>query len=231
MKDFFKNIKYINRLYTVKAFTLVETLAATLIISVIILGPLTVAINASTYARQTKNIMIATYLAQESVELIHHLQDSLYLKCISDVTGVSCPATDSNNDGVYDEPSELAWRMLKTDLTSGVSCFAAAGCAYDFINITENDNNPPVKYLPTDALCSTLSLTSDNLYVCSGSHGGVGSTATSFTRKVNIERIDIPTGGDADYVDGLRVTVIVTFIRANGYTRSVKLVDFLRAHK
>lgn len=223
-----------------KAFTLVETLTAMLIITTVILGPLTVAMNAATYARQTKDIMIATYLAQESTELIHHLQDSLYIKCLSDSTGATCPP-DTYADETYKEPNVLAWEMLKKDLdvnpSSTVSCFASAGvgCNYDFIGITGNENNStvsyPVKYLPTDISCNNLKLlTVERLYVCSGANNSSTGTETSFSRTVKVEIIDTPTGADANYNDGLRVTSTVTFRRSNGYIRTVKLVDFLHPH-
>ncbi|MEI6810586.1 MAG: type II secretion system protein [Candidatus Nomurabacteria bacterium] len=215
----------------VKAFTLVETLTAMFIISTIVLGPLTVAMNAAAYARQTKDVMIATYLAQESTELIHHLQDTLYLKCVGDVSGVSCPASDPNGDGVFDEPGESSWLLLKNYLTSGNSCFSSDGCAYDFIDMTIDGNTAPTKYSLNSGLCNTLSLTSNYLYVCSGAHGGIGDTNTSFSRIVKVDNIDVPTGGDSAYNDGLRVTATVSFRRSNGYIRTVKLVDFLHAHK
>ena len=216
---------------SVRAFTLVETLVSTFIISVVILGPLTVAINASTYSRQTKDIMVSTYLAQEAIELLRHQQDSLYLKCAGDtsINAVCPPITISTGD--YEVPKESAWRLFKSYLSSGVSCFAAAGCAYDFIDMTSNENVAPTKYLPTNASCSTLFITASYLYVCSGAHGS-GGTATSFARTVFIESIstfDSSDLYDIAYNDDLRVTVSVTFRRQNGYTRTVTLVDFLHA--
>lgn len=216
---------------SVRAFTLVETLVSTFIISVVILGPLTVAINASTYSRQTKDIMVATYLAQEAVELLHHQQDSLYLKCAGDTSvNVVCPPITIST-GDYEVPKESAWRLFKNYLTSGVSCFAVAGCSYDFIDMTSNEDAAPTKYLPSNASCSTLFITASYLYVCSGAHGS-GGTATSFARTVFVESIstfDSSDLYDIAYNDDLRVTVSVSFRRQNGYTRTVKLVDFLHA--
>ncbi len=213
----------------IRAFTLVETLVATMIISLVILGPLTVAINASTYARQTKDIMTATYLAQEATELLRHLQDSIYLKCVSDTSianTVCLPQVDSN--GIYEIPRQTAWRVFKSFLSSGVSCFDLTGCSYDFISVTSNENVAPTKYLPSSNLCSTLSIMNNYNYVCSGANGS-GGTVTSFSRSVFVETISTFSGNDSTYNDDLRVSVAVTFKKQNGYNRTVKLVDFLHA--
>lgn len=229
MKEFIKNIIRNRGGTKIRAFTLVETLVSTMIISLVILGPLTVAINASTYARQTKDIMVGTYLAEESAELLHHLQDSVYLKCVADSssTNTVCQAQADSN-GIYETPKETAWRVFENYLTSGVSCFGASGCSYDFINMTADEDTVPTKYLPTDNLCSSLSITSNFLYVCTGAHGA-GATLTSFKRSVFLESIPTYSGNDSVYNDDIRVTVYVTFRRQNGYTRTIKLTDFLHA--
>jgi len=214
-----------------KAFTLVETLVAVLIITTVILGPLTVALNASSYARQTKDVMTATYLAQEATELLHHLQESIYLKCVGDTTVNSiCQATDPDGNGIYEMPSETAWRVFKGYLSASPSCFDSVGCSYDFIDMTSNEFTTPTKYLSTSSSCSSLYLASTGLYMCAGTRG-VSGAPTFFTRKVQVESIPTFSGLDANYNDDLRVTSTVTFRRSNGYTRSIKLVDFLHIHK
>ncbi len=229
MKEFFKNIIKYKKIKKVRAFTLVETLVSTMIISLVILGPLTVAINASTYARQTKDIMVGTYLAQEATELLHHLQDSIYLKCVADSSSTNTVCqSQADANGIYEIPRETSWRVFKSYLTSGVSCFGASGCTYDFINMTANEDAVPTKYLPTDNLCNSLSITSDFLYVCTGAHGA-GGTLTSFKRSVFLESVPTFSGNDAAYNDDIRIIVYVTFRRQNGYTRTIKLTDFLHA--
>ena len=170
---------------TVQGFTLVETLAATFVITVVILGPLTVAINASAYARETKDTMIATYLAEEALELLHHQQDSVYLRCVSS-TNTNCTLTDPDSDGIYESPKEAAWRIFRARLAGnaqGADCFASAGCSYDMIHFTTNGDANPTKYVATDTSCNSLSVTTQNTYVCSGvpSHVGSGSVDESST--------------------------------------------------
>lgn len=216
---------------SVKGFTLVETLVSTMIITVVILGPMTVANNASTYARQTKDTMTAIYLAQEAIELLRHQQDSLYLRCLGQ-TNTSCTLLNS------ELPKEAAWRIFRERLgnnTQGASCFSidnASGCAYDFIDMTSNDNgdfNPP-KYSGISSSCKGLSISGDHTYVCTGVHGtGVGYTPTLFSRFIFVTSIQtFPETGEI-YNDDLRVTVIVSFRRANGYMKQIKVVDFLHA--
>lgn len=229
MINFFSQKISLRKVLPFRAFTLVETLVSTMVISLVILGPMTVAMRASTYSIQTKDTMTATYLAQEEVELLHHLQDSIYLKCVSDSNSsnsVCQPQVDSN--GVYELPRQTAWRVFENYLTSGVSCFAISGCAFDFIDITTNENSAPTKYLPSTNSCNTLSIMNDYTYVCSGVHGH-GGTPTYFSRSLVLESIPTFSGNDSIYNDDIRATVSVTFLRKNGYTRTIKLVDFLHA--
>jgi Tfp pilus assembly protein PilV len=211
---------------SVRAFTLIETLVSTFIISMVILGPLTLASRASSYARVTKDTLIATYLAQESIELLRHQQDSVYIQCVQE-TGSACVPT-----GTESIP-DAAWRTFRDrfDSVSGVSCFLSenpAGCSYDFIDMATNENTTPSKYVSTDAYCSTLSIeTSTNLYLCSGRAGA--STATKFSRSVYMESIPTLSGAEQNYADDLRVTVTVSFRRSNGYLNQVQVIDFLHA--
>jgi prepilin-type N-terminal cleavage/methylation domain-containing protein len=211
-----------------RGFTLVETLVSTMIIAVVILGPLTVASNASTYARLTKDTLIATYLAQEAIELLRHQQDSVYLRCIQYVTS-ACPITGN------EAPEESAWRIFKARLggnAQGPSCFSNEnpnGCSFDFIDMTSDQNNPPIKYTSTSSSCNTLSLNkTDKTYVCSGSRGsGSGYTPTGFNRSISILSLETFSEGATRYDDDLRVTVTITFKRPNGYQHQIKVVDFL----
>ncbi len=208
----------------ISGFTLVETLVSTFIITLVILGPLTVASNASTYARITKDSLIATYIAQEAIELLRHQQDTVYIRCIQSLTSACSPSGSET-------PQQAAWRIFKDRLTISPSCFAAAGCSYDFIDMATNEGSTPTKYAGGGASCNTLSLqTSTKLYVCSGAHGsGGGYTLTNFSRLISVTSIATLSGSDASYNDDLRITVTVTFRRPNGYFHTIRVVDFLHA--
>ena len=64
-----------------KAFTLLETLTSIAILSFVIVGPLTVIMGSSSYARQTKDVMVATYLAEESEKILQNQYETLYIDC------------------------------------------------------------------------------------------------------------------------------------------------------
>lgn len=228
MKYLFKKINKDRLLH--KGFTLIETLVSTMIITLVILGPLTIASNASSYARMTKDTLIASYLAQESIELLRHQQDSVYIRCIQASTS-ACPAQSNET------PQQTAWRIFRYRLGSnpqGSSCFAvdnSAGCAFDFMDMTANEDFSPTKYISTASACQTLSMeTATGLYVCTGVHGiGPGYSVTRFSRSVSVTSLPTFGGLDQDYNDDIRVTVTVTFKQPNGYTQQVKVVDFLHA--
>lgn len=212
----------------IKGFTLVETLVSIFIVTIVIIGPLTVATNASSYAKLTKDTMTATYLAQEAIELIRHHQDSIYIRC-ADKNTSKCAANAGEN------PDEAAWRLFKERIagnTQGASCFFvdnASGCSYDFIDMTANEDIHPTKYTSTGSQCNTLSYdASMSMYVCTGVRGA-GMQLTTFTRSVVVTSVPTFSGVDAAYNDDLRVTVTVTFRRANGYSHQVKVVDFLHS--
>jgi type II secretory pathway pseudopilin PulG len=212
----------------IKGFTLVETLVSIMIITTVILGPLTVAMGASAYAKQTKDTMTALYLAQESLELLHHQQDSIFVRCLSNSSS-NCPVQ------IGETPSEAAWRIFNTRLgtnAQGVSCFSVdtpGGCAYDFIDMTSNEDLNPPKYSFSDNQCPTLSISPQGYYVCSLAHGS-GFLSTLFSRTVSITSIPTINGTDANYNNDLRATVTVSFKRTNGYTKQIKIVDFFHAH-
>ena len=225
----------INKGIKLRGFTLIETLVAVFVITTVILGPLTIASTASAYARQTKDTMTAIYLAQEAMELLHHQQDSFYLRCISQSSTTCVPNVDET-------PSEAAWRMFRDslgDIPPGPSCYVVdnpLGCAYDFLDmaVIGNGNITSTKYSLDSGLCSTLSTSTSTVdrygYVCTGIHGqDPGYIRTNFSRSIKIVSLKTFSGADENYNDDLRVTVTVSFKRATGYTREIKVVNFLHS--
>jgi prepilin-type N-terminal cleavage/methylation domain-containing protein len=61
-------------------FTLLETLVAVTILTMVIIGPLTLAINSISAAMISQNQIIAFYLAQEAIEYIGNIRDSNFLQ-------------------------------------------------------------------------------------------------------------------------------------------------------
>lgn len=189
----------------VKAFTLLETMASFVIITVVVLGPLTTAINSASYTGQSKDIMTATYLAEEAIELLHNQYDTLVLLCgdgsLSPCTTLSLLSGETSAD-----PGKPAWRILKTRLQSGSQdCFSASGCSFDFRNLVEATTTAPVFYSPIANQCSPLTQVISNVsggknryhYLCDvldhatvSVYGVFDTKPTMYTRKINVESLN-----------------------------------------
>jgi type II secretory pathway pseudopilin PulG len=241
MSHFFNTKKIVYR----RAFTLLETLASIAIVSTVILGPLTVAINSSAYSRQTKDVMTSTYLAEESLELLRHQYDSLLLRCQQQPAVIPCDTLSDPQE--IAQPSRAAWRIFKERLGSeGVgtnSCFTvfnAKGCSFDFIDFSYATDTP-TKYRAGDTgvgTCSSLALTKSadkRHYTCADVSGhGLGILLSKvYTRSVTVESLPTPLDGPAGltdrYNDDLRITATIGFKRPNGSQREIKVVDYFHA--
>ncbi|MCF7843721.1 type II secretion system GspH family protein [Candidatus Gracilibacteria bacterium] len=248
MKLFLKQAKS----KSVRAFTLLEVLASLAIITMVILGPFSLAVNSSSYARQTRDIITSTYLAEEAVELLQYQHSSLYISCLNRV--------DLCADDVPDTPpkpneteSEKAWRLFKTRLSThpNTSCFDSGGCSYDFIDMLNATSTAiPSVYSPTDSDCRNIAQVSSivdsavrEYYVCSGIDTGRLKDAfysvarKTYTRRVTVESLPtFETGGIVGtpnlglYNDDLLVTAYVTYTRSNGIVRTIKVAHFLHKH-
>jgi type II secretory pathway pseudopilin PulG len=234
---------------TQSGFTLIEAIVSTGLIITAIIGPLSVAVNSSSYARDTRNQVISSYLAQESVELLRFYRDTIFLRCVNGTS--SCTAQDLGS-GNYEQSYEAAWRLFKTGLSGGggnASCFAASnplGCTYDIYSFLQSPGSNPTLYLPSAAGCaylarddrkqnsatSSVTYPTDGMYLCAGNANGF--TPTTFTRVVKITSLPVvPATGadtyDTNYNDDLRVEVVVKYNRSNGFSKQIKVVDFIRA--
>jgi prepilin-type N-terminal cleavage/methylation domain-containing protein len=184
---------------TIKGFTLLETLASIAVLSLVIIGPLSVTISSSGYARLTKDTIVATYLAEEAVELLQNQYDSLYIYCkknasSTELGGYCYPRTDEMTTG------QTAWRLFKTKLSSvkidpadptQTSCFLpndgqpvytsvdhgnANGCAFDVKSFQDATITQPLpRYDASIASCKYLVpvSTSTSILVASTTGGGV----------------------------------------------------------
>lgn len=140
-----------------QGFTLLETLVSIGIFALILVGPLTVISGSSVYARQTKDNMVSTYLAEESLELLQNRYSSLYLLCKKQPETAAC---DSLND---DETSgQIAWRVFKERIGSDgtqPSCFLSEnpyGCSYDNLSMIGDVTSWPVRYVGGSEECKYL---------------------------------------------------------------------------
>lgn len=235
----------------IQAFTLLETLVSIAILSFVIIGPLAVIMNSSVYARKTKDTMIATYLAEESTELLQNQYDSLYVFCQGDPG--SCLLPDSYPN---ESPSQATWRIFKERLSatsSQPSCYLAdnsAGCSFDFLNMIGDITTVPERYVATDTSCSSLqdvssmvtqdgSQVAKHMYVCKGVPAHIPPGASfglkEYHRSITVERIpatfESSLPPEQQYYDDLRIVTRVTFKSIYGATSSVSVTRFMHARQ
>lgn len=218
----------------VKGLTLLETLVSITVISVTIIGPLSFIATSSSYARQTKDALVATYLAEEMAELIQNQYDSLYVFCSKQPGIGPCVAIGDETSG------QIAWRVFKERFSAAsgvVSCYLdenADGCSFDYIDMqTDIDTNPP-RYDASVASCSQVISTRQAgiiTYVCMGlpTHINGGVTGLFYKRSVYLEHL--PTFETEPFIeqdyDDIRVTAEVTYRAVNGSARTVKIVRYI----
>lgn len=238
-----------------RAFTLLEVLASLSIVTLVVLGPLTSAINSSSYSSQSKDLMVSLYLAEEALELLHYQYDTLYIACTQNRDACDVPTNPNEKSGAK------AWRLFKerlADTTDGsASCFDEGGCAYDFLDMMNATSsvNLPKKYDPEDPdKCPKLSMVQSaphgelfgtntsvrNYYVCSSidqedidnrlkdNHFNV--SRTNYSRSVFVEsKPTFTESAPPFYQDDLIVTATVSFRRTNGMIRAIRVTDFFHA--
>ncbi|MEN9881078.1 MAG: hypothetical protein RLZZ308_261 [Candidatus Parcubacteria bacterium] len=218
----------------IRGFTLLETLVSITIITLVIIGPLAFFTTSSSYARQTRETMVATYLAEEAIELWQNHYDSLYVYCKKQPSLDPCIPTGDETTG------ETAWRVFKSQIATESaysSCFVtqnSAGCSFDFIDFLNSATGTPPRYGTTGNECQYLvEVSSSTLhsYVCKGVPTHISGTPMRalYKRTVKVERLDTFDGPQPEdqYNDDVRFTVDVSFRGVNGVTRSVQLVRYI----
>lgn len=241
-----KTLKINLKCSRISAFTLVETMVATVIIVIAVSGPLSVAVASSGYVRDTKDNMTSTYLAQEAVDILRYKRDTLYINCLGDnYNTATCPTFDFAVDYPpmtgSSSPKESSWKFFKEQIghdSPGGHCFTVDGCTYDTNDFLQAPLTAPnLRLFGTDGSdnCDHLyrkddgdgSSSDDFMYVCDD---GGNYTRTHFSRKIRLE--DVSTSTNAyiqDYEDDIRITVTVDYVRHNGLVKQNKLVDFLHS--
>ncbi len=220
-----------------KGFTLLETLASIAIMSLVIIGPLSVTISSSGYARLTKDTIVATYLAEEAVEMIQNQYDSMYVYC-NKYTPASYPGGLCDPTGTSDTSAgKTAWRLFKNRLAAGngqtTTCYVpkggnsypggaagnANGCAFDYKDLMATSTEPLVRYDATSDNCKYLVpvSTSTRTYAQiggSGVQGGTGNTVFGYLYSTSTSYVcsgvpsHIPAGGKVQAKEYIRSVTI-----------------------
>lgn len=227
-----------------RAFTLIETMVGIMIITTAIIGPLSVAVGAASYAKDTKDKVTAIYLAQEAVDLLRFERDSLVIKCNQEDGG--CVFNDLYSEyGIesFETTSNSAWRMFKERLSTAPSCFVTdnggePGCAFDFNGLTKNTSSAPVKYSPNVG-CDYLyrddtGVVANSAYLCRESDPLFEDKhKTKFKRVIKLKSVSSNPNGNAyfeKYNDDVLINVTVTYDRKHGFpAKPIIVTDFLHA--
>jgi type IV pilus modification protein PilV len=152
-----------------KGFTLVETLVALSIFSVGILSLMAVlgqGISNTTYAKQR---VVAAYLAQEGVEYVRNLRDTLVL---------------------YSATSQTGWDAFNSRLVSASCQSVNIGCFFDDRDVLFTDNSMAMNDLDLNP-CLTSGCPGGALLYDSttGKYGYASGIASGFNRKVRIIQV------------------------------------------
>lgn len=217
-----------------KGLTLLETLVSITIISITIIGPLSFIATSSSYARQTKDALVATYLAEEMVELVQNQYDSLYVLCSKQPGIAPCIAAGDETSG------QTAWRVFKerfSAMSTLTSCFLNQNsnkCSFDHIDMQADIDTNPSRYSASADTCSQVISTRQTglvTYVCIGlpTHINGGVTGLFYKRSVYLEHMpafESTPFNEQDY-DDIRVTSEVSYRAVNGTIRTVKIVRYI----
>jgi len=148
-----------NKIKHNQGFTIIETLVAITILMIAISGPLVVASKGSAGAVTARNQMIASYMAQESMEGIKNIKDNNIAGSLAWLNGFNIGSTCNAPSA----PCDLSGIDNPTLLTSGWSTLPDGTAVY------------PIVVVP------------DGYY--SHNTGAVGSRATLFSRYFYLTRI------------------------------------------
>lgn len=133
----------------IKAFTLLETMVATSLLVVAIIGPVSVMLSSVTYANLSKENLTAKYLAEEAIELLQNRVDTLYVFCLKNSDEPICiPSAGETYP-------QVSWRIFKDGLgtTTGMtSCINLTnisnpdGCTFDYEGMLKSATMTPTLY-------------------------------------------------------------------------------------
>ena len=185
-------------------FTLIETLVAVTILVLAVAGPLTVASRVLIAAQNSKDQLIASYLAQEGIEYVRAMRDHEFLRAHTG-SDASQVAWQAFANGVSNNGSIASCR------TSGANPNQA--CALDSFSPMGHGNGNSLRPCGV-SLCGPLYITSVGQYRL----GASGNTLTPYTR--TIQATLLPSSTD------MQIASTVRWV-SRGTTYSVTVTDNL----
>jgi Tfp pilus assembly protein PilV len=239
---------------SIQAFTLIETLIALTVITITIMGPLSVAITTSSYSKNTKDVITANYLAHEGVELVRLKRDSVYLECENDTA--TCPPI-SFAAANMENLSQTAWRTFKERMRDSVnptyglqlSCFTddnPDGCSFDVLGMVQTGSQTGQRLSSLDTGCSSLFVdnrldqttynpsgvgVTDRVYLCANTGLALGYADSGFRRVIKLTSVSpqYASSFQRTYEDDVRVESTVTYTRGLGVQSITRAIDYLHA--
>ena len=144
-----------------RGFTIIETLVAITILTTSIVGPMYAIRNALVTSYTARDKLIATSLAQESIELIRQIRDNNYLY------------------NLQHESSPKEW----TEGLDALACYSTNPVNTEFCVTDSTENAVANQIQECDGACGPLYISATNLYTQSNA---VGATPTTFYRTVQM---------------------------------------------
>lgn len=215
MKNIFKNKN---------GFTLIEALVSVALILIAVTGPLSLTLSSVTTIIQSKNRVIASYLAEEVVENFRNYRDSFSMACSNlnidytsdgqSIIGGACVGNGANIylapsyflDALY-SPSSIAWQLF----LESIEPLIVNGESY----IDNQSFSASLNSVYSVPSCSSLSLSENNGYNC------VSGTRTQFRRSVFLSKVSN---------NALRVKVKVVYLESGIFginDKSVEVTDYI----
>jgi type II secretory pathway pseudopilin PulG len=179
-------------------FTIVETLVAITILMIAVVGPLTIVSKALTAALDANNQMVASNLAQETMELIKNQKDQNVAASATWLSGISSVATPCTSS---DPTQTTTCDMQVTTGSPDAYTYETCGASTKGCQLYKNPSIPTVY-----------------------THDSSGSNIpTPFTRYYYLN----PVTGDPTMSEQVLVRVVVTWNSGSGLTNRVQLQDFM----
>jgi prepilin-type N-terminal cleavage/methylation domain-containing protein len=228
-----KIFKFKNRKVS-QGFTLIEALVSIALILIAVTGPLSLTFNALTAIRQSKNRVIASYLAEEIIENFKNYRDNFALSCSNlnityeyvnqEISSMNCESSPSIIPPSYynystpgdTDPQNIAWKIFLTATMGDLVTASRDNLFIDNDQFYFYPTNIFSNNITTNQNCTYLKYSDTNGYNCS-----VGDS-TSFKRVVNITKLSPNT---------LKIKVSVIYFESGVFLlhrqKSLTITDYI----
>lgn len=199
-----------------KGFSLIETVVAVTLMSIAIIGPMTLSAQSIRATREARLQLTATHLAEEGVEIVHNIRDN-----------------NSAEDLSSNRVEWMSGSALHTQLQIINQCSQAGGCIVDVIE------HPTVSgragsgsgvwtnrsLVRCNGICFNTVYQNPNTGLYRQRSSGLGApwVATPFTRVIQVTGVD----SGSNPLRQVRVVSTVTYRAFNGATRTVSVNEDL----